>query len=98
MSHEQAVRLALTSAAPPQPAAPAAGRAPTTDPSAPLTAREQEVATLVARGLSNRQIADELVIAQGTASIHVHHILAKLELASRAQLAVWAVEHGLLRR
>jgi len=53
------------------------------------------VATLVARGLSNRQIAERLVIAEGTARIHVEHILNKLELHSRAQLAAWAVGQGL---
>jgi non-specific serine/threonine protein kinase len=63
-----------------------------------LTLREREVATLVARGLSNRQIADELVIAKGTAANHVKHILARLGVESRAQIAAWAVEHGLLGR
>jgi predicted ATPase/DNA-binding CsgD family transcriptional regulator len=54
-----------------------------------LTEREREVAALVARGLSNRQIADELVFTKHTADKHVGNILGKLELASRAQLAVW---------
>ncbi|MBV9545908.1 MAG: hypothetical protein JOY61_16175 [Chloroflexi bacterium] len=62
-----------------------------------LTRREQEVAVLVARGLDSRHIATELVIAEGTVRIHVEHILAKLELHSRSQLAVWVLEHGLLR-
>ena len=62
-----------------------------------LTPRELEVAALVARGLTNRQIAAELVIAEGTAANHVKHILARLLLDSRAQIAVWAVEHGLHR-
>ena len=63
----------------------------------PLTRREREVAALVARGLSNRAIARELVITEATAERHIGNVFAKLGLASRAQLAVWAVEHGLLQ-
>jgi predicted ATPase/DNA-binding CsgD family transcriptional regulator len=63
-----------------------------------LTPRECEVAALVARGFTNRQIARALVITEGTAALHVKHILHKLGLTSRAQLAVWAVEQGLARR
>jgi len=63
---------------------------------APLTRREQDVAALVARGLTNRQIAERLVIVEGTADRHVSNILSKLGFHSRAQLAVWAVERGLL--
>ena len=59
-----------------------------------LTRREREVAMLVARGLTNRQIADALTIAEGTAGVHVDHILSKLGFRSRAQVAAWAVEHG----
>jgi non-specific serine/threonine protein kinase len=61
-----------------------------------LTGREREVAGLVGLGLSTRQIAARLVITEGTAKVHVAHILNKLELHSRAQLAVWAVQQGLL--
>ncbi|MBI3967392.1 MAG: response regulator transcription factor [Chloroflexi bacterium] len=61
-----------------------------------LTAREGEVASLAARGLSNREIAERLVIAEGTARTHVERILRKLGLRSRAQLAAWAGERGLL--
>jgi len=61
----------------------------------PLTPREREVAVLVARGLTNRQIAEALVISERTADTHVGNILGKLGLATRAQVAVWAVEHGL---
>jgi DNA-binding CsgD family transcriptional regulator len=71
------------------PRAPAPGRA------GPLTPREREVAALVARGLSNRAIARELVITEATAERHLGNAFAKLGLASRAQLAVWALEHGL---
>jgi predicted ATPase/DNA-binding CsgD family transcriptional regulator len=63
-----------------------------------LTQREQEVAELVARGLSNREIATTLVVSVRTAEAHITHLLNKLELRSRAQLAVWAVKHGFLTR
>jgi DNA-binding CsgD family transcriptional regulator/tetratricopeptide (TPR) repeat protein len=62
----------------------------------PLTARERQVAVLLARGLTNRQIATALVIAEGTAGVHVDHILNKLGFRSRAQVAAWAAEHGLI--
>jgi non-specific serine/threonine protein kinase len=68
----------------------------TSDASMPLTAREREVAVLIARGLSNRAIAKALTITPRTADTHVMNILTKLELHSRAQVAAWAVEHGLL--
>ena len=60
-----------------------------------LSPREREVVRLVARGCTNRQIAEQLVIAPRTADTHIGHILAKLNLHSRAGLAAWAVEHGL---
>jgi pimeloyl-ACP methyl ester carboxylesterase/DNA-binding CsgD family transcriptional regulator len=62
----------------------------------PLTRREREVATLIALGLTNRQIAEDLVIAEATAERHVANILNKLGCHSRAQIAAWAVERGLL--
>ena len=62
----------------------------------PLTRREREVAALVARGLTDRQIAETLVIAEGTVGVHLTNIFTKLDLHARAQLAVWAAEHGLL--
>jgi DNA-binding CsgD family transcriptional regulator len=58
----------------------------------PLTARECEVAQLVARGLTNRQIADQLVIAEATAERHLANIREKLGFSGRAQIAAWAVE------
>jgi predicted ATPase/DNA-binding CsgD family transcriptional regulator len=67
---------------------PAAGTAAA--PSSLLTPREWEIARLIARGLSNRGIADELVISPATAARHVANILAKLGFTSRAQIAVWA--------
>jgi DNA-binding NarL/FixJ family response regulator len=63
-----------------------------------LTPRERDVLGGVARGLSNRAIADELGITERTARTHVSNILAKLGLSSRTQAALRAVEHGLDRR
>lgn len=60
----------------------------------PLTPREREVASLVARGLSNRLIAERLVIATVTVERHIANILGKLGAHSRAQIAVWACERG----
>jgi DNA-binding NarL/FixJ family response regulator len=57
-----------------------------------LTAREREVAELVRRGLTNRQIGEALVITEGTAALHVKNALSKLGFTSRAQLASWATE------
>ncbi len=68
---------------------------PTEDPAESLTPREREVAALLTRGLTNRQIAEALVIAERTASTHVTNILGKLGFSTRAQVAVWAVEQGL---
>ncbi|MEO3806298.1 LuxR C-terminal-related transcriptional regulator [Nonomuraea sp. B1E8] len=59
-----------------------------------LTPREQEVAELVAQGLSNKEIAARLVIAPRTAEGHVEHILTKLSLSSRVQIATWFTTHG----
>jgi len=63
-----------------------------------LTAREREVATLIARGKTNREIADLLVISERTAEGHVNNILGKLGFTSRAQIAAWVVEQGLTNR
>ena len=62
-----------------------------------LTGRERDVLACVARGLSNRAIADELGMAERTARTHVSNILAKLGLTSRTQAALFAVEHHLDR-
>ena len=61
-----------------------------------LTAREVEVLILLARGLSNKQIAERLVITPKTAGNHVEHIYAKIGASSRAAAAMFAVQHGLL--
>src|SRR5260370_39997519 len=57
-----------------------------------LTSREHEVASLVASGRSNREIAQALVIAVSTAERHVANILGKLGLTSRTQIATWVVD------
>jgi DNA-binding CsgD family transcriptional regulator/pimeloyl-ACP methyl ester carboxylesterase len=60
-----------------------------------LSPREREIVDLVVRGLTNRQMAEELFLAEKTVENHVGRILVKLDLRSRTQLAVYAVEHGL---
>ncbi len=62
-----------------------------------LTARERQVAVLVAQGKSNREVADDLVIAERTVERHVANIMSKLGFNSRTQIAAWAVEKGLAR-
>jgi len=72
---------------------------PPTDPAAGrdvLTAREQEIAELVARGLSNDEIADRMVISPLTVKTHVNRAMMKLHCRDRAQLVVWAYESGLI--
>jgi DNA-binding NarL/FixJ family response regulator len=71
------------------------GRAPGRASLATLTGRERDVLGGVARGLSNKAIADELGITERTARTHVSNILAKLGLTSRTQAALFAVQHGL---
>lgn len=60
-----------------------------------LTAREREVAALVAQGLANRVIADQLVVSERTVEKHVENACGKLGFTGRTQLAVWATEKGL---
>jgi RNA polymerase sigma factor (sigma-70 family) len=60
----------------------------------PLTSREHEIVTLIARGLSNREIAAELVISPAAAARHVANIVAKLGFSSRTQIASWATRQG----
>lgn len=61
-----------------------------------LTDREQEVLRLLATGLSNKEIASILFIAECTVKTHVEHIIAKLGVSDRVQAAVWAAQHGLV--
>jgi NarL family two-component system response regulator LiaR len=67
-------------------------RPPTPDP---LTEREMEVLRLVAQGKSNRDIAEDLTITEGTVRVHVSNILGKLHLASRTQATLYALREGL---
>ena len=62
---------------------------------ATLTEREREVLVLVAKGLSNQEIADALVISERTARTHVSNILGKLGVVSRTQAALWAIREGI---
>ena len=87
MSLEEAVQFALGAETPPPVARPAAGVSQ-------LSKRENQVAELVARGLSNKDIAQELVISQRTAEGHVAKIMDKLGVSSRAQVAVWVTEES----
>ncbi|MCW3038863.1 MAG: LuxR family transcriptional regulator [Solirubrobacterales bacterium] len=64
-----------------------------TDSSSPLSPREDEVAGLVAKGLSNRAIAETLVLSPRTIDGHIERIFAKLGFSSRAQVAAWVAEH-----
>ncbi len=79
---------------PPGPAAEGSGPGAATLPGSAampstLTPREREIAALIARGLGNRAIADELVISQATVARHVANMLTKLGFSSRAQIAAW---------
>jgi DNA-binding NarL/FixJ family response regulator len=77
----------LTAAARLLPTSPRAARCP-------LTPRELEVLELIAQGLTNRQVAEQLVISERTADTHVQNILGKLRLTCRAQAAIWFVEQA----
>jgi len=65
---------------------------------ASLTQRELDVTRLIAEGLTNKEIAERLVLSVRTVEAHVTNVLNKVGLRSRAQLAIWALEHGLLAR
>ncbi|NTU84815.1 MAG: response regulator transcription factor [Chloroflexales bacterium] len=97
-AHERRHIAALEASLAPATAAPQRGA-----PSQPrtvdgLTPRELEVLALITRGLSNRAIAEALVISEKTAEVHVRNILGKLGLSSRTQAATYALEHGLAAR
>jgi non-specific serine/threonine protein kinase len=79
-------------------ALPLDGSSPAQPVTPPLTPREGEVTALIARGLTNREIAAALVITERTAKTHVEHILNKLGLRNRAQITAWSTEHDLGRR
>jgi len=63
-----------------------------------LSPREKEIITLLAKGASNKEMARVLNVAESTVKIHVQNILKKLNLSSRVQAAVYAVEHGLAHK
>jgi predicted ATPase/DNA-binding CsgD family transcriptional regulator len=91
MSLEEIVAYAMRD----EPEAPAAPRRAGERPLGPLSRRESEIAALVAQGRSNREIAATLYISERTAANHVQHILDKLGLHTRAEIAAWAVRRGL---
>lgn len=64
-------------------------------PAGDLTDRERDVLSLIADGLSNRQIAERIFISEKTVKTHVSNILSKLHLADRTQAAIYALKHGL---
>lgn len=63
-----------------------------------LSPREREIVVLLAKGASNKEIANTLNLAESTVKIHVQNVFKKLNLSSRVQVAVYAVEHGLAPR
>ena len=60
-----------------------------------LTEREREVLDLIARGLTNHEIAEKMVISEKTVKTHVSNMLSKLNLEDRTRAAIWALKHGL---
>jgi non-specific serine/threonine protein kinase len=87
MPPEEAVEYALSKEGYAPPTAPASEKPSTDEPTAALTRREKEVASLVARRLTNRQIASELFLSERTVDYHVANIFKKLNLHSREQVA-----------
>jgi two-component system nitrate/nitrite response regulator NarL len=63
-----------------------------------LSPRETEIILLLAKGASNKEMARTLNVAESTVKIHVQNILKKLNLTSRVQAAVYAVEHGMAQK
>ena len=97
MTLEQAIAAALTLDEPTSRERSDPHETPTGSEAALLTYREREVADLIARGYTNRQIAAALVISERTVHAHVRNILAKLGFTSRAQVAAWAAQEGWLK-
>jgi DNA-binding NarL/FixJ family response regulator len=82
----------------PAPVAAGAGQGPSDGALESLTAREREVLSLIAAGLTNDEIAAELVVTPGTVKTHVNHIFFKLDLRNRAEAVIFAFEQGLVPR
>jgi len=94
MNMEEAIEYGLSEE---EPAHATSSEERSTDTQAPtLTRREEEVAALVAQGMTNRSIASELSISEHTVANHVTKILRKLTLGSRSQLTAWVVEQRIL--
>jgi DNA-binding NarL/FixJ family response regulator len=68
---------------------------PSQEAAAAITPREAQVLKLIARGMSNAEIAEELFLAEQTVKTHVRHLLTKLDLRDRTQAVVYAYQHGL---
>jgi predicted ATPase/class 3 adenylate cyclase/DNA-binding CsgD family transcriptional regulator len=98
LSVERAVGYALETPRPTEPAAPPPTPGSGHLDTGPLTTREHEVAMLVADGLTNRRIADDLVLSERTVDAHVSNILRKLDFSSRSQIASWATQRRLDQR
>ena len=99
MSFEEVVEYALAITAPSERTsveqdAGAAG-SPTDPDLGRLTPREREVAALIVQGRTNREIAEALVLSDRTVDSHIRNVMGKLEVGARAQIAAWAVQHGL---
>jgi DNA-binding CsgD family transcriptional regulator/tetratricopeptide (TPR) repeat protein len=92
MTPEKAAEYALSEVRAAPPAAPSPERPPAGEPRAKLSRREKELAEMLARGLTNRQIAKELVLSERTVENHVSNILKKLKLSSRSEVAAWVEE------
>ncbi len=92
MSVEQAIEYALSSPEPASRSAPS--RLTAGEQVVSLTRREREIVGLIAEGLTNRQIAHQLVLSERTVDTHAVNIMRKLGLRSRAQVAAWARQQG----
>jgi non-specific serine/threonine protein kinase len=97
LSIDQAVAFAAAEPGMEDPALPVGAPRAKTEKYSGLTARERQVAGLVAQGKANREIAETLVVELKTVETHITHILNKLGFDNRVQIATWAVNHGLAR-